>query len=229
MSTKSQARLVLYLFVGLLFFAIEMEYIWDYRTDQSALDQRYTQTTTEGPQPENPIVSIQTCLEETRCLNSTSLSVQYINCTIILEMCPEGCFNNSCLAVVCSTKFQCKNSTTRAYQNKDCSWNQEENCEFGCNNGACASAPTEQNESSGPLGDTNVLYAGKKKEVVVNGNNYNLSIYLIEENQVRIKINDDKSDWLTTGKNFTSYGITFTPQEIYFQSWGLQAVVYEVQ
>lgn len=229
MSTKSQARLVLFLFLGLLFFAIEMGYIWDHRTDQSTVDQSYTPTTTEGLQPENPLVPIQTCLEETRCLNTSYLRLQYTNCSLITELCPEGCFNNTCLAVVCSEKYQCKNSTTRAQQNKDCSWNADEYCEFGCEDGECKEEPIAEEEPTGPLGDSNVLYAGKKKAVTVNSKEYNLSIYLIEDNQVRIQINDEESDWLTAGTNFTSYGITFTPQEIYFQRWGLQAVVYEVK
>lgn len=207
------------LFTGFLF--LELKYITERKESQQVSLETSINTISEIPLPE----TINTCVEERKCANSTSLSFQYINCTTMIEQCLEGCFNNSCLAVVCSQKFQCKNLTVRAYQSKDCSWSQEETCELGCENGNCKlKSATEENESS----ESNLLYAGKKKTVAINDQEYNLSIYLIEESQVRIQINDDESEWLTAGMNFTSYGITFTAKEILFQRWGTRAVIYEV-
>ena len=227
MNKKLLWKIAVGVLVFLLFTALETGFIVDQWKFQQIVPEKSIE---EIPAITLP-TAIVTCLEEEKCFNSTTLRVQQANCTIIPQNCPEGCFNNSCLAVVCSEKYQCQNSTARARQNKDCSWGENETCEFGCEEGKCLAEVVSiaVNESAGPLGNGNVLYAGKKKEVSANGNGYNLSIYLIEDNQVRIKINDDKSDWLTTGMNFTSYGITFTPLEIYFQSWGLQAVVYELK
>src|SRR3989344_3446154 len=121
MSSTLSTKIILYSIILLFFIMMEIGYVWDNRTEPSILDQTTSPTTTEELQPETLIVAIQTCPEETKCLNSTSLSIQHTNCTIFPEPCLEGCFNDSCLAVVCSEKFQCQNSTTRAFQSKDCS------------------------------------------------------------------------------------------------------------
>ena len=42
---------------------------------------------------------------------------------------------------VCEEAMKCKDSTTQAFQNKDCTWTDEQACEFGCENSKCRTGP----------------------------------------------------------------------------------------
>jgi hypothetical protein len=65
--------------------------------------------------------------------------------------CPLGCSTETGACVqagqTCTAKWQCKNPTTRYYQNANCSFSQETNCPNGCLNGTCAELPAPANQN----------------------------------------------------------------------------------
>lgn len=165
------------------------------------------------------------CTPHWDCLSSKFKAYQLENCSWTdKKECPLGCYNGTCRVSTetCKRGWNCKGKYIRGFQLEACDWIQETKCEWGCENAECKPEPnetttvessSEEPQAAEPLP---ILKAGEIK--VISG--HNVSIYLIEEDQVKIQIDGKKSDWLEQGNSFTSSGLTITIQEIYYQAYG---------
>lgn len=54
---------------------------------------------------------------------------------------------------VCTSGFKCRTATKKGYQNEDCSWIKEKECELGCENNACVAPVTESTTSTSSATD----------------------------------------------------------------------------
>jgi hypothetical protein len=201
------------------------------------------------------------CTPGWKCVNAKDKRYQTSNCSWNKEVinCPLGCKDNECnKGKVCSAGFGCKNNYTKAYRLEGCTWNNEKECHWGCEDGACVVAPEnssledapyyEQIEGIAPVveetNDTGTeettvkesieygtLVINEKSAVSVGGVEHNISLYLIEDGEVKIMMDNSKSDFLTEGESFTfGNGITVNVHEIFFQAYpgGKKEVTYTI-
>jgi hypothetical protein len=162
------------------------------------------------------------------CMSTSAKIYRNEDCTFgKREDCAYGCNEDDCNPPpVCEPLWGCKGSNERGYQEATCQWVQVKKCEFGCDQGKCQDKPnqTRQTQAPTPVVSNSELELGQS---IMIGDN-SVSIYLIEAGQVRVKINDFKSDWLSEGGNFTSNGLVFNVKEIYFQPYegGKKLITY---
>lgn len=159
--------------------------------------------------------------------------------------CPLGCVEGACKAGnTCTPGFRCKDPSTKAYQTETCRWNNEKECEWGCEDGKCNLPPgngtinqtaepeqVEVKEEAAPPKDLLKINADETQTLEFSGVDHQLRIYLIEDGRVRLEIDQQKSDWLGEGSNFThSSGVRIIVESIFFQSYpgGMKAVEYTV-
>lgn len=182
--------------------------------------------------PESP------CSPAWVCISSSFRAYQYGNCSIgQREECSDKCEGGTCvkperIATICTTGFKCMNENIQAFQQEDCNWISKTYCEWGCNNKVCRDKPnaTEQSsETTVVVPDIRTLNIGEIQILESSGKQYNLSIYILEESRVRLKLNELKSNWLQPGGNVTfSTGVTIYLRDILFQPYdgGVKAVEY---
>src|SRR3989344_5610268 len=174
-----------------------------------------------------------TCTSAWKCIDKKFKGLQSENCSFSDKIeCPLGCRNDTCVAgEVCEPGFKCKNANTVSFQDSACQWSKRKDCEFGCVDGECNLKPNETiiepttEDNSEPA---SILKAGEIK--IIGGNN--LSLYFVEEERVKLLINDRKSDWLKEGENYTyREEITINVVNIFFQSYagGKQEISYMVK
>ena len=135
----------------------------------------------------------------------------------------------------CTPGWKCRGQHVKGFQDSGCNWIKDERCEFGCENAECLSEPEinetvveEEPEVKEILPTLNV---GEIHEVEFNETKYNLSIYILEPERVKIKVGTKRSDWLEQGDNYTfSNDIKITVAEILFQHYGggVKQIVYKM-
>ncbi len=175
------------------------------------------------------------CQEGWTCLSSSKKVYRYENCSFGERRdCKFGCSNNTCNpASVCTVGFKCQGDYYRGYQQESCDWINKENCEYGCVNATCKPKPNvTQEETASESAPSSVSYPMLKVgETASIGTNSTLRIYLIEEGQVRLQLDDWKTDWIIEGGNVSFRdGTMIIIKEILFQSYsnGVRAVSYKV-
>jgi hypothetical protein len=190
----------------------------------------------ESAEPETPIESINeseagACVPSWKCISSSHKAYQEENCTFgKKEECPAGCDNGTCKPETCTKGYKCQDDDNRGYQLQDCSWEWTRPCDFGCEAGLCVKEEiVEINETEElaieaiPLSEifNTSLTLEVNDEFVIkdNGNIYTVALALIESGQIRLKINDDYSDWLAEEDNFFYRSINITINEILFQPY----------
>ena len=174
-----------------------------------------------------------TCVSDWKCIDKKYKGLQSENCSFSDKVeCPLGCRNDTCVpGETCEPGFKCKNINTVSFQDSACQWSKRKDCEFGCVDGECNLKPNEttvEPTTEENLEPSSILKTGEIK--VISGNN--LSLYLVEEERVKLLINDRKSDWLKEGENYTYMGkITINVVNIFFQSYagGKQEISYVVK
>ena len=189
------------------------------------------------------------CTEGWACLDSTQKIHRLANCSFAQrETCKFGCFNDTCKpALICTSGFTCKNNLERGYRLEDCSWTSRSKCEFGCKEGVCVPKSNESEEtssasamgsgaqSSSSLPQLNypTLKIGEKTAITVGEREYNLSIYILEPEKVKLQLDTFKSNWITDGGNYTFgfAGVNIFIRGIFFQSFegGKREITYEVK
>lgn len=181
-----------------------------------------------------------TCSAAWICVSSSQKRYRLENCSFTAQKqdCAHGCFNGTCqkkISAVCTSGIKCVNENIRGYQLEDCSFINEVTCDYGCKEGKCLPQPnetetltaTEPEETPLPPALPELL-AGQV--VVVSGGN--LSIFIIEPEQLQLKWNTKKSDWLAAGQSAVfSGGPTIVVEEIYFQGFegGKRGITYRVK
>jgi len=222
-------------------------------TEELPLDSEATESkeSTETESEEIPVkatVQPGKCEPSWKCISSKYKAYQDANCAFTKKTeCPLGCFNNSCKAGnTCAAGFKCITETWSGYQKEDCDWINKKLCENGCSDGDClnatqsnligstdgdADSTAEETSSSSSDEDTStpsetfsILKYGDKTTI----NYHNLSIYLLESEQVKITLDGKNSNWLATGESYARNGLNLTIKEIMFQSYqgGTKAISY---
>ena len=199
-------------------------------------------TVTEDVETETPTE----CSPEWICIDDNTKAYQYSNCSITGQKeCTLSCNDGACRAAkTCNSGFVCINDDMQAFQKEDCKTTKKKWCDYGCSGNACNPAPengnvtntTETNETVEDVEDVvtidiKQLEIGDEVIITVAETNYNLSVYNIEMDRVRIKVNDAKSDWLVrTGNSTIVGGLEITLQDVLFQSYpgGLKAIEYTI-
>ncbi|MBI2666118.1 hypothetical protein HYX13_00750 [Candidatus Woesearchaeota archaeon] len=184
------------------------------------------------------------CTDGWVCLTSTQKLHRLANCSFAeREICKFGCVNDSCQpAPVCTSGFKCKSKYEKGYQLEDCSWMSRSKCEFGCENAVCIEKsnvtennPSSQTSSPAPPSAPSypIIALGEKKVITVDDKEYNLSIYILEPDQVKLQLDSFKSNWIPELGNYTfgSVGVNIFVRGIFFQSFegGKKEVTYEVK
>ena len=189
------------------------------------------------------------CVQSWRCISSSIKAWQNADCSFGEKKdCPLGCYNDTCrVKEACDPGIKCRDGNTRGYQLESCQWTNEVDCEWRCEDNACIEMPENYTTNETPENETpeeaavepvivpatpeNRLEIGQVKLINVNGNQTELSIYIIEESRVRLKLGTQKSDWLMEGQSgYFSVGVNITVTELLFQPYdgGTKAVVFEV-
>lgn len=201
--------------------------------ETAAENQTYAETPVSGA-----------CEPKWKCIGSDTKAFQLENCSFTdRKECPLGCFNDTCrIKEACVVGFKCKDKTTKGFQTEGCRWISETKCEWKCENAECVPKPenlTEEEivevEEPAPapvvITPENRLALGETVTIVSGGVNYELSIYILEPERVKLKLNTQKSDWMAEGDTATFFGgsVSITVNEILFQSHdeGVKAVVWE--
>ena len=174
------------------------------------------------------------CVKEWKCISSGVKAYQYENCSYgERKTCANGCENNTCKATeVCTPGFKCHGNYYKGYQLESCDWISQEKCEYGCANATCKPEPnvTQETAPTSAATPAPVSYPLLKiGETATIGINSTLKIYIIEEGQVRLLLDERKTDWLTEGANVSFRdGTMIVIKEILFQSYsgGSRAISY---
>ncbi len=79
------------------------------------------------------------CQDNEFCSDESRVSLLNENCKLFSANCPKGCERGRCIGVsgTCYSRWMCKDSSTQAYQHRDCTWSTEKFCENGCSNSRC--------------------------------------------------------------------------------------------
>ncbi len=185
------------------------------------------------------------CTAGWKCMSSRKKIYQLANCSFGERIdCPLGCENDACVVrtETCDSGFMCKDDFTIAFQTESCSWIRETECEWGCEDGECrleAESVAEQvDEPSSAVDEEeqeeriqlSTLRMGESTTVEVDGVEHSISLYLIQAGEVKMKIDDERSEWMNEGDSFSYDGVTIVVEEILFQSFdgGIRQVGYRV-
>ncbi len=225
-------------FIGLLLFLVLLVFSCTTSLEQDYEIQNETDVELEGN------LSLQdVCEEQWRCLGDEIKAFQFANCSFGQRLdCPRGCINDSCRAAeVCEVGFKCVDENRKGYQLESCSWISKSVCEFGCREGECQDMPenvTEELETEEEISEENLasspattsLTLGETHTITINENEYNLSIYTMDIDAVRIQLNSEKSDWINSGGNYTYQQDVLFIDEVLFQPYegGLREIGYRI-
>lgn len=196
-------------------------------------------TNTDNVTPvDNTITLPGRCREEWVCISSIISAFRNSDCEFTNRTtCEVGCENGSCKEkeiLTCMPGFKCKNDYERAFQRESCEWEKYEKCDFGCNKelNKCHTASINnvtmepKKEITIPVRNPTIIQGQ-----IVNLNGDNFSIYIIEQDRVKLKMNDQRSDWLNEGDSFTfRNGVKIGVIAILFQPYdgGKKDVIYRV-
>lgn len=178
-----------------------------------------------------------TCTGKWICISSNVKAFQDENCelsnrTTCKKICQDGVCSEEEIKI-CIPGFKCRNQYERAFQRESCGWDKRERCEYGCDlsNNKCHTASimntTKAVETTEKPAPNPIISLGEVQPV----NNQNLTIYILEPDRVKLKINQQRSEWLNEGQTFTSIsGVKITVVEILFQPYegGNRKIVYKV-
>ncbi len=183
------------------------------------------------------------CQDAWVCISSKARMHRLSNCTFKQkESCETRCEDGQCLEnirsnVTCIPGFKCKSSNSKGYQMESCGWTSETRCEFGCSNNTCNTQPSEsatageENKETKPAEPIYYLSLGETQTITYNEVKYSFSIYNLDAGQVRVSLDNFKSDWITEGSSTTfGVGVKITVKEIYYQAYpgGKQMIGYTV-
>jgi hypothetical protein len=191
------------------------------------------------------------CTPHWDCIGPKYKAYQIEDCSWTQKKeCTLGCFDGDCKAAkTCDSGFKCMDNNTKAFQNSGCFWSKEVDCDWGCVNAKCNPMPenatnvsetnlTEEVEDFVeevvvviPKDTSSILKSGEKALVEINSDQYELSIYNLESDRVKLMINNQKSDWLVENSNYTfSVGIKVNVKEIFLQTYegGKQQITYTI-
>ncbi|MBI4147112.1 hypothetical protein HY494_00490 [Candidatus Woesearchaeota archaeon] len=198
-------------------------------------------------------VSAGNCAPQWECADENYKVYISENCTRRdATKCERGCVNNTCQAApICTVGFKCIDENRKGYQKEDCSFATKVDCEWGCEAGKCNEKPanatniTASDTTSSSTGysaiaenaDENktvkpstfyLLSLGEQREITIGGNSHNISIHNLEVDQVIIKIDGIKSDWIAEGGSFaySNLGTTIHIKSILFQAYGKKEIEY---
>ncbi len=203
-------------------------------TDQS--------TENELPDKENSTAELNSekllsgeCTPGWKCISSLIKAYQSENCSFGERIdCRLGCANDTCRVLEpCPPGFRCKNNYIKGFQLESCEWISTTKCEFGCREAECLPKPNataaeeDDDEEETVTVPRQVLNEGRTVEI----NGQLISIYLLEPDRVKIKINERRSDWLAEGENYSSSGVKITIAGILYQAYlgGTRAVEYQYE
>ncbi len=186
------------------------------------------------------------CISGWQCISKWKKSYLQEDCNWTDETeCILGCVNGTCRkGKTCDSGWSCIDGSKFGFLTEACLWINVKKCEGGCINEICLqeSNKTEFNNSKintgtkitkeeVPVEQVFTLYQNVITVGEINGERHNLSIYLLEAGRAKIKMDDEKSDWLADGESFT-YGneLTITLKEILFQPYpgGTRTVTYTI-
>jgi len=178
------------------------------------------------------------CKEERVCISSKISALRNNDCEFIDRItCETECQDGVCKEKeirICTPGFKCKNDLERSFQRESCSWEKREICEFGCDRelNKCHTASTDNETESD---EEEVVIPVRNPTIsqgdVVDVNGHNFSIYIIEESRVKLKMDDQRSDWINEGSSFTfRNGIKINVIAVLFQPYqgGKKDVIYSV-
>ena len=175
-----------------------------------------------------------TCSGQWLCISSMTKAYRYDNCSIGQRSgCTLGCINGTCKAAsTCVSGFKCRNQLVVGYQTESCSWIKETRCDWKCENAECIVKPANaSNETEEETVSTTVpaapppppwyyLKVGEVHIVTVADIEHNMSIFMIEEGQVRLKVDAQVSEWITEGQSYNfREGVVIAVKEILFQAY----------
>ncbi len=212
--------------------------------NETVLEETGSLETGNSPAAEN--LPAGACSGQWLCISSMTKAYRYDNCSIGQRSgCTLGCVNGTCKeASTCVSGFKCRNQLTAGYQTEGCSWIKETRCDWKCEQAECipkpANATNETEEET--ISTTTVpaapppppwyyLKVGEVHIVTVSDTEHNMSIFMIEEGQVRLKVDAQVSEWITEGQNYNFRdGVIIVVKEILFQSYsgGKRQVGYVV-
>ena len=173
-----------------------------------------------------------------KCISLSKMIYQNADCSFGEKKdCLTICENNTCRpAKVCDPGFKCINDEMFGYQKEDCTWIKKKSCEAGCEKGDCVEVDEnatveedleveeEEEEESEPIVNYEQLNIGES----VTLEEMSVSIYILEEDRVKLTVDGKNSNWLTEGEAFTRNDLTINVEEILFQKYGTKAISYTV-
>ncbi len=201
---------------------------------------------------DNATASIESCTPQWECADENYKVYVSENCTRRdATKCERGCVNNTCQAApVCTVGFKCIDENRKGYQKEDCSFAKKIDCEWGCEAGKCNEKPANATNATAATtssstgysaiaenADENItvepstsylLQLGEQQEITIGGSSHNISIHNLEVDQVIIKIDGIKSDWIAEGGSFVygNLGTTIHIKSILFQAYGKKEIEY---
>ncbi|MEK6969814.1 MAG: hypothetical protein AABW48_05290 [Nanoarchaeota archaeon] len=218
-------------------------------TAGTAAEAPKTEITGEEPTPTEAIIT-GSCTPGWKCISSEYKAYLNADCTFgERKRCTLRCADNDCVAGnVCTTGIKCIDVRTKGFQQEDCSWTNRVNCDYGCENNVCisslanasAASTTAETAASSTAAATPVagavvthpeLKLSEVQEVTIGGLKYDLAISVLEADQVKIRLNTQKSDWISEKGSFRfGNGITITIYDIYYQTFsgGKMGVSYSI-
>lgn len=195
-----------------------------------------------GPAAPVLIGNTTACIPRWFCLTSSEKAYQLGNCSLGQRVrCPLGCENDTCFqGSTCTSGFRCVDEERKGYQQEDCGWTSISRCAGGCAEGECLPEPNETTEevaveeetTAPPPPPSPVLKLGQTAAVEAAGGTHNLTLVLMNDREVRLKLDGELSDWIPEGEANTFSGqITVTVSAIYYQGYGggKQEIEYKVE
>jgi hypothetical protein len=190
---------------------------------------------------EEVVVNEDTLCEPTwKCISSKYKAYQDENCEISRKTaCTLGCFDDKCkVGKICESGFKCRDNNTKGYQTQICEWIKKTKCQFGCSNAKCNPMPENYTAPEEVVKEV-VEDEGEEVIVIETQETLNLGeektiggevvkIYNIDADQVKLDVSGSRSDWLTSGVNYTVGSSTMSIKDILFQPYlgGTKAVTY---
>jgi len=185
------------------------------------------------------------CTPGWKCLGKWNKAYQDKNCSWSQKIeCPLGCQNGECQAgQTCDSGFRCINENKMGFQTEGCTWINIKNCLGGCENGACLPDPI-QNETTAeepaepvepitpPLIEYEILNFGEKKIYQINSQEYTITLYNLESDRAKFRINEWKTEWMVENATINYQGeFIIHLQEILFQPYdgGVKQVSFTIE
>jgi len=177
------------------------------------------------------------CVARWDCTSSTEKAFLTEDCQWINKTkCELGCREGDCeIPPTCIEGWGCLNEKKRGYKNSDCSWSNEYDCDYGCAETLCRLEPLNETvEEPTPVvtisnqdkfitleqGQTNQHTAGEKT--------YNVTLYFITDEKIKLDIDGDKTNWIYEGDNYQYQDLNLTINSIIYSSYGIKQIEYSI-